>query len=138
MESEEVFGTRVVLMLLGIGLAYLLFLLAPVIWPAQRAFRRSKALPRPWLFVTISALIVYGMLTFVMLCVFVPLSAHSTFIAPQLSAGDPDYKSLTIVVSDFVERYAWIVVPLAQLALSAWITSKLARRWPKVAVALND
>jgi len=137
MSVVELFGPGLFAMLVLVALVYLLLSLAPVLWPAWRAFRRRDRLPRPFLFVGVVTGLSYGVMSFYVFTFAVPVETYTVFIAPQLQeAGIPHGEAL-VRMSNWVTDYWWVPSPLMLLAATVWLTAWLARRWDRVCDALG-
>ena len=135
MELIEAFGPKLVA-LLTLAAAWFMLTLAPVIWPAFRAFRKKTALPRPWLFVSTVAALTYGALFLALFVLLIPAEAYAVFIAPQLEEmGQPNGKSL-VLATQFVAEYWWLILPPAQLTVTVLLTRRLASKWAGICSAL--
>ncbi|WP_242165639.1 hypothetical protein [Lysobacter sp. M15] len=136
MELIEAFGPKLVVLLTLAAAAWFALTLAPVIWPAVRAFRKKTALPRPWLFVSTVAALTYGALFLALFVLLIPAEAYAVYIAPSLeSMGQPYGKSL-VRATRFVANYWWVLLPPAQLAVTVLLTRRLASKWAGICSAL--
>ncbi|WP_157835211.1 hypothetical protein [Xanthomonas sp. SHU 199] len=84
MEIIEVLGSKFVALLALLAFTYFLLALAPLLWPARRAFSQRSRLERPWLFTATVAALVYGSVYLVVAVVGIPVQAYVVFLAPQL------------------------------------------------------
>lgn len=134
----EVFGWRLVASFVAIAIAYFVASLAPVWWPAWRAFRRRPSLPRPFLFVGVAAALVYGVSTFFMLAVVLPMSAVRTVIVPELARAGVGYSTLLGHASNLFHKHGWLVIVPVQLVLTAYVTRRLAGRWTYLCAPVAD
>lgn len=125
----EVLGWKLTALMIGVAVLYFIVALAPVWWPAIRVFRSRPRLPRPVLFVAVVACLVYGVFFLLGFVVLLPLEAYRVFLLPELDpAGGTQGHWLTTSL-DWVSDYGWIVVVIAELALTIQLTRTLAPRW---------
>ena len=136
MELIETFGPKFMALTVLAALAWFLLTLAPVIWPAYRAFRNKTALPRPWLFTAVVAALTYGVLYLGLFLLLVPAEAYAVFIAPQLEAMGQPYGSSLVRGTQFVADYWWLMLPPVQLAVTVVLTRRLASKWAGICSAL--
>lgn len=132
----EVFGWKMTILLGLAAIAYLLVALAPLIWPAIRAFRRSKRLERPWLFTGTIAALTCGAVYLVTGVVVIPVQAYLVFVAPSLHEAGKPYGAWLTAAADFVGTWWWPLLPLAVLVATVLLTRKLAARWAGICAAL--
>ncbi|HEY5851577.1 MAG TPA: hypothetical protein VIT62_12535 [Lysobacter sp.] len=137
MEVVEVFGARLIGLLVLAAIAWFLITLAPVIWPAFRAFRQKAALPRPWLFTATVSALTYGTLFLGLSVLLIPAEVYAVFIAPQLEAMGQPYGRALVNTTRFVADYWWLMLPPAQLVITVVLTKMLARNWPGICSALD-
>ena len=116
-------------MIAVLAFAYFLISFVPVWWPALVAFRRNARLPRPLLFVTTVAALVYGVFSFLAFAVLLPIEAYGIFIAPQLEAAGLANGAALLRISGFFTDYWWLLVPPVQLVLTWQVTRRLGGRW---------
>lgn len=129
MEAIEIFGPRLSAMIIVIAVVYFIVSFVPVWFPAIRVFRHKARLPRPFLFVGVVSALVYGVFSFLVFVILLPLEAYSIFIAPQLEAAGMEAGGGIRRALDFLISYWWIFVPLVQLVLTWYITSQVGKRW---------
>jgi hypothetical protein len=132
----DTFGAKFTVLLALVAFAYLLVALAPILWPAFRAFRRSRRLERPWLFTLTVAALTYGFVYLIAATVAIPIQAYVVFVAPQLQEMGQPYGSWLVAASSFVGQWWWPLLPLAVLASTIWLTRKLAAKWSGICSAL--
>ena len=132
MTFVDVFGDRLTALIAAIAVAYFLIALAPVWWPALHARRRRPRLPRPFLFVGTAAALIYGVSTFFMFAVMLPLSAVRIFLVPALDHAGVSYAIPLGHVSDLFYEYGWIMIVPIELVLTWYITRRLAGRWTHI------
>ena len=132
----ETFGAKFTAILALATFAYLLVALAPLLWPAFRAFRRPCRLERPWLFTLTVAALTYGFVYLIAATVAIPVQAYVVFIAPQLQEAGKPYGSWLVSASSFIGQWWWPLLPLAVLAATIWLTRKLAAKWSGICSAL--
>lgn len=138
MEMIDTFGAKLTAILALVTFAYLLVALAPLLWPAFRAFRRSRRLERPWLFTFTVAALTYGFVYLIVAIVAIPVQAYVVFVAPQLQEAGHSYGSWLVAAASFVDQWWWPLLPLAVLAATIWLTRKLAAKWSGICSALSD
>ena len=136
MEIVDTLGVKFVTYLALVAITYLLFSLAPIIWPAIRAFRRSQRLPRPWLFTAVVAALIYGSVYLVVCIVAIPIQVYVVFLAPQLEQMGQPYGNWLVQSSRFIGSWWWAILPPAVLAATVVITRKLAAKWSGICSAL--
>jgi hypothetical protein len=136
MEVIEAFGPKLIGLVALAAIAWFLITLAPVAWPAFRAFRKKTALPRPWLFAATVSALTYGSLFLGLTILLIPAEAYAVFVAPQLEAMGQPYGKPIVIATQFIADYWWLMLPPAQLAITLLLTRKLARRWPGICSAL--
>ena len=132
----DTFGAKFTALLALAAFAYLLVALAPLLWPALRAFRRSRRLERPWLFTLTVAALTYGFVYLAAATIAIPIQAYVVFIAPELQQAGQPHGSWLVATSRFVGRWWWPLLPLAVLAATVWLTRKLAAKWSGICSAL--
>ena len=137
MEAQEAFGTELIALLALIAVVYLLLALAPLLWPALRAFRRGRRLERPWLFIWTVAALVYGSVYLVAATIAIPVQAYVIFIAPQLQELGQPHGEWLVAVSRFIGRWWWPALPVALAIATVVLTRRLATRWPALCAALK-
>jgi hypothetical protein len=125
----DVFGWELTAAFVAIGIAYSAVALAPVWWPAWRAWRGSPPLPRPFLFVGVAAALVYGVSTFILLAIFLPMSAIRIFIVPSLDHAGVWYGTPLGHVSHLFYEHGWLLIVPVELLLAWYVTRRLERRW---------
>lgn len=135
MEAIELFGPKLSAMIIVLGLAYFIISFAPVWVPAIKAFRRKSRLPRPFLFISTVAALVYGVFSFLAFAVLLPVEAYGIFIAPQLEIAGIAAGTGLLRTSRFFVNYWWLLVPPVQLALTWYITLQVSRRWVYICAA---
>jgi len=136
-EVTDLFGAGLFSLLVAVAMAYALLSLAPLLWPAWRAFRAPQRLPRRWLFVGVVCALVYGALTFFVAAVALPVDVYLVFIAPQLQEAKLPYGAMFVRVSDVVVNYWWVAAPAFQLLATWYLTRWLAARWERLCAALE-
>jgi hypothetical protein len=136
MEAQETFGTGLLALMAIIAILYLLLALAPLLWPALRAFRRGRRLERPWLFVWTVAALVYGSVYLVAAAIVIPVQAWVIWIAPQLQELGQPHGEWLVAVTRFVGQWWWPALPIALVVATVMLTRRLAARWPGVCAAL--
>ncbi|WP_162823669.1 hypothetical protein [Lysobacter sp. TY2-98] len=136
MEIIEALGAKFVALLAVAAFAYLLLALAPLLWPARRAFSRRNRLERPWLFTATVAALVYGSVYLVVAVVAIPVQAYVVFVAPQLQEMGQPHGSWLVATSRFVSQWWWPVLPVALLVSTVGLTRKLAARWAGICAVL--
>jgi hypothetical protein len=132
----EEFGWKMTILLALAAALYLLVALAPLLWPALRAFRRSRRLERPWLFTGTVAALTYGTVYLVAAIVAIPIEAYIVFIAPVLNQAGKPYGALLVTAAEFVGTWWWPVLPFAVLVATILLTRKLAAKWAGICAAL--
>src|SRR5690606_10535920 len=135
MEAVDLFGPKLVAMMIAIASAYFIISFAPIWLPAIKAFRRKSRLPRPFLFVGTVAALVYGVFSFLVFAVLLPVQAYGIFVAPQLEAAGMAAGVGLLRVSLFFVNYWWAFIPPVQLALTWYVTLQLGRRWAYICAA---
>src|SRR5690606_14583206 len=135
MEAVDLFGPKLVAMMIAIASAYFIISFAPIWLPAIKAFRRKSRLPRPFLFVGTVAALAYGVFSFFAFAVLLPVEAYGIFIAPQLDAAGIATGAGLLRVSRFFVNSVWAFVPPIQLALTWYITAQVGRRWAQICAA---
>lgn len=136
MEIIETFGPGFTALLLLCAALYLLIALAPLLWPAIRAFRRSSRLERPWLFTATVAALTYGMVYLLVAIIAIPVQAYVVFIAPQLQQMGQPHGQWLVSTAHFVGEWWWPVLPIGVLVATVLLTKKLAARWSGICAAL--
>lgn len=136
MDVIDTLGPKFVALLALITVAYFLLTLAPIIWPAFRAFRRKHRLQRPWLFTAVVAALTYGSVYLVVAIVAIPVEAYVLFLAPQLQEMGQPYGKWIVTSSRVIDEWWWTVLPPAVLASTVVLTRKLASKWPGICTAL--
>ena len=124
MEVIDTLGAEFVTLLALVAVAYLLLSLAPIIWPATRAFRRKRRLPRPWLFTAVVAALTYGFVYLVVAVVAIPVEAYVVFLAPQLQEMGQPYGKWLVSSARFIGGWWWVVLPPAVLAATIVLTQQ--------------
>ena len=132
----DTFGAKFTAFLAVVALLYLLVALAPIFWPARRAFRRSNRLERPWLFTLTVAALTYGLVYLVAAVIAIPIQAYVVFVAPELQQAGRPYGQWLVAVSSFVGRWWWPILPLAVLVATVLLTRRLAAKWSGICSAL--
>ncbi len=136
MEIVEVFGPKLSILIVAVGVAYFLLSFAPVIWPAWLAFRHRPNMRRPWFFVGLVAVVVYGLFSFLAFALLIPVELYGVFVAPSLEAANMSYGAPVLATSRFVVQYWWLAVPPTQLFLTWWVSRRLQQRWERICDAL--
>lgn len=136
MEVIDTLGAKFVAILALVAVVYLLLSLAPIIWPAIRAFRRKRRLPRPWLFTAVVAALAYGSVCLVVAVVVIPVEAYVVFLAPQLQEMGQSYGKWLVSSARFIGNWWWVVLPPGVLAATIVLTRKLAEKWSGICSAL--
>lgn len=132
----DTFGPELIAMLVLAAVTYFLISLAPVLWPALRAFRRCQRLPRPWLFTAVVAALTYGTVYIVVAILAIPVQVYVVFFAPQFEEMGVAHGAWLVSLSRFIGEWWWVALPPAVLAMTFLLTRRLARRWPQVCAAL--
>jgi hypothetical protein len=132
MTFVDVFGGRLTALIAAVALAYFVIALAPVWWPALHARRRTPRLPRPFLFVGTAAALVYGVSTFIMLAILLPMSAVRIFLVPELDQAGVGYAMPLGHVSNLFYEHGWIMIVPMELLLTWHVTRRLAGRWAHI------
>jgi hypothetical protein len=124
------------LLLAVVAAAYFLFSLAPVIWPALRAFPRRRALSRPWLFVGLVACVTYGLFSFFLFALMIPAQAYTIWLAPQFEEAGWPYGKHLVWTTRFLAEYWWIALPPLQLLVAFFVTRRFAAKWERICSSL--
>jgi hypothetical protein len=122
----------------GIVVIYFIIALSPFWIPGIVAYYQRSSVPCPWMFICSVSCITYGVFTLFIFVIGIPAEAYIIFIAPQLQAAGLKYGRSFIEGVNFFEGYAWIILPVSQLALAYIVTRKLGRKWSQICVALKD
>lgn len=136
MNVIDLFGAKLLALLVAVAAVYLVLAFVPVLWPALRAFRAPRRLPRPWLFVAVVSSVAYGMVAIFVFAVGVPMDAYLVFIAPQLQEAKLPYGAALVPASQFVVDYWWLAAPVVQLLATWYLTRRLSARWERICEAL--
>jgi hypothetical protein len=137
MKLINAFGPELITWLSVLFVAYYIFVLAPVFWPAFRAFRRSQKLPRPWLFISVVATQTYGVLLFICFAFSIPVSLYSIFIAPSIRNLGYPYGSWLVAMQGFISEWWIFLLPLLLATIACIITRRLSPRWAAICTALT-
>ena len=135
MGAIEMFGPKLAAILAAVALAYALLSFAPVWWPAIVAHRSRPTLPRRLLFVGVVAALVYGVFSFLLFAVLLPIEVYGIYIAPQLEEAGFANGSALLQISGFFAEYWWILVPPTQLVLTWYVTKAVKARWAHICAA---
>ncbi len=136
MELIEILGVPFIAFLALAFVAYNFFSLSPLIWPAIRAFRAKRRLPRPWLFTAVVGVLVYGSISLMGFVFALPAHAYLVYLVPQLEDLGYPYGSWFVAAARFFLQWWWIVLPPAMFAATALLTRRLAEKWSRICAAL--
>lgn len=134
----DVFGGGQTAAFVAIAVAYFVAVLAPIWWPAWRAFRSGPPLPRRLLFVGVVAALVYGVSAFFMLVVVLPMSVVRIALVPELARAGVGYSTLLGHVSHLFYQHGWVMIVPVQLLLTWYVTHRLSSRWAQVCAATAE
>ena len=136
MDVIYAFGPKFAAAMIAGIIAYYLFALSPILWPAFRAFRRGNRLPRPLLFISTVATLTYGLLFLLFWVVSLPLERYSIYIWPTVQDLKHSYGSWAVAAQAFVAKWFWLTIPLVLVLLAGIVTRMLGVRWARIASAL--
>ena len=89
-------------------------------------------MPRRLLFVGVVAALAYGVLTFLLFGILVPIEVYVIWIAPQLEEAGIAHGAWLVGLVRSARDIWWWLVPIAQLALTWRITKHLLPRWAHI------
>ena len=116
---------------------YFLIGWAPVIWPVLTTHKVRHTFPRRWLFVLTILALSYGVIVAFLMLLTIPVTAYSTFIAPQLSAGGFHATDWLVRANNMVLDYWWIMLVPTILFSTFFFVRKLQPAWPSICSALR-
>ncbi|MBB6185229.1 hypothetical protein [Oleiagrimonas soli] len=110
----------------------------PILWPTWIAWRHRRRMPRRAWFVGTVASLSYGVLMLLFFAVVLPLELYATHVAPVRQDSGHAYASPLVAGAWFFGGYAWLIAPLLLLAVTFFVTHRLAARWPGICEALRS
>ncbi|MBA8889098.1 hypothetical protein FHW12_003341 [Dokdonella fugitiva] len=109
----------------------------PVIWPLVVTHRERKPFPRRWLFVATVASLSYGVVSAFLVLLTIPLTAYSSYIAPQLAIDGFRGTDWLVEANGYVVDYWWLALPIALALLALAVTRKLKPAWAVICSAMT-
>ncbi len=123
-------------MIVVVGGLYILIGLLPLLYPSYVSFRTRPFLPRRHLFVGIVAALSYGIETFFLVAIAVPLEAYAVFIAPPLEHSGHPYGYWLVSTARFIKHWGWLFLPILPAMVSVVLTRYLVTRWARIIESL--
>lgn len=116
---------------------WIVWVTAPIWWPALRVLAQRGRMPHPLAYIAVSAALSYGFVAAVLLVVVVPIKVIGIFLVPQLLeagiAGGGQLQAADRAMTGLM------VALLFSVPFSAIFGSRtLTRRWPALCGATNN
>jgi hypothetical protein len=137
MEKIWPFSAGVEAMIVAVGTLYSLLALLPLLYPGYVSFRKRPRLPRRLLFVGVIAALSYGIETFFLVAITLPLEAYAVFIAPPLESSGHPYGYWLVSIARFIKHWGWLLLPILPAIASVVLTRYLMNRWPRITESLR-
>jgi hypothetical protein len=132
----SIFPPPVAAMVLAVGGLYILLALLPLLYPGYISFRARPVLPRRLLFVGVVAALSYGIETFFLVAIALPLEAYAVFIVPSLESSGHAYGYWLVSIARFIKHWGWLLLPILPVIASVVLTRYLMNRWPRITESL--
>ena len=123
-------------MIVVVGGLYILLAFLPLLYPSYVLFRTRPFLPRRLLFVAIVAALSYGIETFFLVAIALPLEAYAVFIAPPLASSGYPYARWLVLVARFIRGWGWLLLSIPPAIASVVLTRYLVTRWARILESL--
>jgi len=123
---------EVIPMTVAVAVSYILVTLIPLLYPTYVSFRTRQFLPRRLLFVGIVAALSYGIESFFLLAIGLPLEAYAVFVAPPLESSGHPYGYSLVSIAEFIKHWGWLFLPIPPAVVSVVLTRYLVTRWARI------
>ena len=133
----SIFSPGVAAMIVAVGALYILLALLPLLYPAYVSFRTRPFLPRRLLFVGIVAALSYGIETFLLVAIGMPLETYAVFVAPPLESSGYPYGRWLVFAARFIKGWGWLLLPIPPAVASVLLTRYLVTRWARILESLS-
>jgi hypothetical protein len=130
------FSPGVEAMIVAVGTLYIVLALLPLLYPGYVSFRTRPSLPRRLLFVGVIAALSYGIETFFLVAITLPLEAYAVFIAPPLESSGYSYGRWLVFLAQFIRGWGWLLLSIPPAIASVVLTRYLVTRWARILESL--
>jgi len=137
MTDPTAFDQETITYIAWVASAYFALTLAPAIWPTVTTHKVRKSFPRRWLFVATVFSLSYGIVAAFLVICTIPITAYSTYIAPQLSVEGFHGTDWLIKANGYVASYWWLALPVVLLLVAWRLVRKLQPSWPSICLAMT-